>query len=138
MKTLVIAFFLISAHLTFGQDYSDTIYYKTGMVRSGQIFRETKNTIKYNYVGNNGRVITMTARKSMLNKFTVGDENSSVASNFESANKSSLVETGNSSSNPNSNAAVAVVAVGGGIIAVVVGVGVSVVVVFVALLNSIF
>lgn len=134
MKTLIIFLFILGAHLTFGQEYTDTIYYKTGMVRSGQIFKETKNSIKYNYLGKNGRIITTTARKSMLNKFTVGDENSSVASNFVS-DKQSLVNSGRSEEELKSERR-AVAGVGVGFLIVIIAVPVTIFVGIMAILNA--
>lgn len=101
MKFLIALFFLIGSTTSFGQsEYTDTVYYKTGMIRAGIIFKESKTAIRYSYLNNRGKVMTANARKSMLNKYTVGDKDNSVATDFTSTNLSTTVQHGGDS-NPN-------------------------------------
>ena len=137
MKFLIALFLLIGSTTSFSQsEYTDTIYYKTGMIRAGIIFKESNTAIRYNYLNNRGKVITTSARKSMLNKYTIGDKENSVATDFTSNNLSSTVQSGGDS-NPNNerkgNRAGPLV-VGG----VIVGVTAVLVGGFIILVNSIF
>ncbi|MFT6982638.1 MAG: hypothetical protein ACJAUD_001405 [Crocinitomicaceae bacterium] len=68
MKFLTAIFFLIGSATSFSQsEYTDTVYYKTGMIRAGIIFKESKTANRYNYSNNRSKVMTSRARKSMLN-----------------------------------------------------------------------
>lgn len=102
MKLLVALFFLIGSTASFSQsEYTDTIYYKTGFIRAGVIFKESKTAIRYNYLNAKGKVMTTSARKSMLNKYTVGDKENSVAVDFTSPNLSSTMQSGGDSNTNN-------------------------------------
>tara|TARA_B110000908_G_scaffold148091_1_gene180328 strand:- start:3 stop:419 length:417 start_codon:yes stop_codon:yes gene_type:complete len=102
MKLLIALFFLIGSTASFSQsEYTDTIYYKTGFIRAGVIFKESKTAIRYNYLNAKGKVMTTSARKSMLNKYTVGDKENSVAVDFTSPNLSSTMQSGGDSNTNN-------------------------------------
>ncbi|MFT6502054.1 MAG: hypothetical protein ACJASQ_002179 [Crocinitomicaceae bacterium] len=104
MKFLIVLFILIGSTTSFSQsEYTDTVYYKTGMIRAGIIFKETNTAIRYNYLNNRGKVMTSSARKSMLNKYTVGDKENSVATDFTSTNLSTTVQSGGDSNPSNQN-----------------------------------
>lgn len=93
MKNLIIILFLFAAHLTFGQNFTDTIYFKSGEVRPVQIWKESNTSIKFNYSYRGGKTKTAVARKSMINKFTIGDKANSVASDYESTRQRSTEKT---------------------------------------------
>ena len=95
MKFLIALSFIITTSISFGQDYSDTIYYKNGMVRAGYIYQESNSSIKYYYLKDNGKEVSSMARKSLLQAYTVGDKQNSVATDFTSPSMSgSTVSTG--------------------------------------------
>lgn len=131
MKFLIALGFLIVTSLSFGQkEYTDTIYYKTGLIRAGIIWKESNSSIRYNYLNNRGKVMTATVRKSMLNKYTIGDKQNSVATDFTSNNQSTVVENGGRQSGGNAPYAVPIIAGG-----LVIGMGVAVLVVITAILG---
>ena len=81
MRLSILFCFLLGTGFLYSQDYTDTIYYKNGRVDAGLIYKETKNAIKYKYKNKKALV-----RKTFLNKYTIGDEQNSVASNWTSPN----------------------------------------------------
>ena len=117
MKFLIAFSFLIISTISFSQsEYTDTIYYKTGLIRAGVIFKESKTAIRYNYSNAKGKVMTTFARKSMLNKYTVGDKVNSVATDFTSTNLSPTVQSGGDPNNERKSNSAAPLVVGGVIV----------------------
>ncbi|MFT6245515.1 MAG: hypothetical protein ACJA0U_002542 [Salibacteraceae bacterium] len=92
MKNLLLFSFLIVASFTYAQDLSDTIYYKSGKVRAGKIYQESRSAIKYEYLNNNNKIRKTFVRKIFLNAYTVGNEQNSIASNYTSPNPVSKEE----------------------------------------------
>jgi len=131
MKFLIALSIIISSSFSFGQNNTDTIYYKSGMVRAGHIYKESKIAIRYTYLSDNGKVKTSSVRKSFLNKYTIGDKHNSVATDFTSKNQSTTIKEAEKHQNKSSVAPIAFAAVGVGVLA-------TVVVSFYLLLNSIF
>lgn len=86
MKSFILFSFLIAASLTYSQDLTDTIYYKSGQVRVGRIYQESKSAIKYEYFNDNDKIKKAFTRKIFLNGYTVGDKQNSIASNYTSPN----------------------------------------------------
>jgi len=66
--------------------YRDTIYYKSGQIRVGEIIKESKVGIRYRFVNADGRISKSMARKSLLKSYTVGDKRSTIAKDWESKN----------------------------------------------------
>lgn len=85
-NALLLLSLLLLSNLLYSQDFTDTIYYKSGMVRAGIIYKESKGGISYQYLHSNGKVKTAFVRKAMLNAYNVGDERNSVASDWRSSN----------------------------------------------------
>lgn len=86
MKILLAFSILICSNFSFGQDYTDTIVYKTGVVRLGQVFQEGNTSIKYNYIGESGRIMTTTARYSMLESYMVDGVKNGLEPEFNASN----------------------------------------------------
>lgn len=120
MKNLLIILFLFIAHLTFSQEFTDTIYFKSGEVRAVKIWKESKGSIKYNYSYRGGKTKTAVARKAMINRFTIGDKKNSVASDYESTRQRSTERTETTSGDK---------AIGGAFVAVLIATPVAIVVV---------
>jgi hypothetical protein len=92
MKVLILFIFLIGADFIYSQDLTDTIYYKSGIVRAGIIYKENKHSIKYKYRNDNGKIRKTLVRKMFLNCYTVGDKQNSVASNYTSQSPESEIQ----------------------------------------------
>lgn len=75
---------MIGASFTYAQDYPDTIYYESGLIRAGKIFDEDILYIKYLYLHKSGKEKTKVANKAGLIKYTIGDQSSSRFSNYTS------------------------------------------------------
>ena len=92
MKNLLLLSFLTVVSLTYSQDLTDTIYYKSGQVRAGKIYKESRSAIKYVYLNSNNKIRKTFVRKIFLNAYTVGNEQNSIASNYTSPNPVSKEE----------------------------------------------
>lgn len=86
MKFLLALSILICSSFSFSQDYYDTIVYKTGVVRVGEIIKEGNAAIKYNYYGTGGRVMTTSARISMLESYTIDGVKNGLEPEFNASN----------------------------------------------------
>ena len=71
MKFTLALLFVITTSISFGQGYTDTLSYKTGMIRAGQIIKVTNTTIKYKYMGETGKEMTTMVRFSLLSWYTM-------------------------------------------------------------------
>lgn len=103
MKALLIIFTLIITSNSFGQDYIDTIRFKSGMERQTIIIKDTEKSVTYYYKGENGKSRKAIARKSMINSISVGNKRLDVASNFESTNPRSTEPSVNGPNSTNQN-----------------------------------
>ena len=86
MKNLLIICLLFCANSVFSQEYTDTIYYKSGLVRYGSIIKDTDAMIKYRYENDMGRVMTTSVRKGMVKDYTIGDQPGDMGESFTPTN----------------------------------------------------
>jgi hypothetical protein len=72
MKYFFLFFVLFICSNSYSQDYPDTLYYKSGMVRYVKITKTVKNTIYYEYVNTKGRIISSQVSKGSLKSLADG------------------------------------------------------------------
>ncbi len=70
--------------------YEDKLYFRTGEIRMARIDKETRLAYQYEFVNVNGKITTVTTRKSLLNKVIVGNKDSTIAEDFISPSPTSI------------------------------------------------
>ena len=86
MKFLIVSFFLITTSLSFGQTYTDTVAYKTGMVRAVNIIKISGTSIRYQYKNLSGKSMKASVRFSMLDWYTMDGERDDLLPDFNASN----------------------------------------------------
>lgn len=87
MKLIVAVSLILSSGLTFGQEQeSDTLVYKTGLIRVGQIVRISNTAIKYEYINDFGRKMKTSVRISMLEWYSMDGEKNELKPEFNAGN----------------------------------------------------
>ncbi|NRA13093.1 MAG: hypothetical protein HRT57_14180 [Crocinitomicaceae bacterium] len=86
MKYLITISFLIATGLSFGQGYNDTVAYKTGMIRVGDIIKISGTVIKYEYKSTSGRTMKSSVRVSLLDWYTMDGERDDLLGDFNAVN----------------------------------------------------
>lgn len=70
--------------------YEDKLYFRTGEIRIARIDKERRLAYQYEFVNVNGKITTVTVRKSLLNKVIVGNKDSTIAEDFISPSPTSI------------------------------------------------
>lgn len=80
MKNLILLLFLCLGTFSFSQEYTDTLHYKSGMIRHVHITKQVGNTIYYDYVNAKGKVISSSVNAGQLKKVqgNVADSNKTI------------------------------------------------------------
>ena len=72
--------------MSFGQDHTDTVAYKTGVVRVGEIVKVSGTIVRYEYRNLSGRIMTSSIRTSKLDWYTIDGERNYLLPDFNPEN----------------------------------------------------
>lgn len=86
MKTLVLFITILTSCTLNAQSFNDTIYYKSGEVRTVHIKKEGKNAISYSYVNSNGTILSGRQRKGLIVGYVIVDEDQSIIASYHNKN----------------------------------------------------
>ena len=83
LNYLTFALGILIGSFSYSQNFSDTIYYNSGKVEVGQIYKVNKFSIRYYKANTKGEVKKIFVRKGFLSSYTIGKEGNDELEGFK-------------------------------------------------------